>query len=71
MKTKIIAFAGEIGSGKDTCCKCLIGVTAWMFKQVTQFQMINGELVVADKQIEENNLIPKIAKNYKFATELK
>lgn len=71
MKTKIIAFAGGIGSGKDTCCKCLIGVTAWMFKRIPEFTMIDGELAIDSKVVNENIVIPGIAKNYKFATYLK
>lgn len=70
--TQIIGFAGNIGSGKDTSSRLLIGMCAATFKVITDFVMTeDGRVSVNGIVKDENLLCPNIAKNYKFATALK
>lgn len=75
MRTRILAFAGNIGAGKDTCCKFLCGiVAASVSKTIPEFSISDkGKLFLKGQQeeVNENSIAPRTIKNYKFATPLK
>lgn len=69
---KILAFCGKIGSGKDTCCKYLCGAIGTTTKSIDKFSLNDsGDLIINDVITDENTILPKCIKNYKFATPLK
>lgn len=71
MTTRILAFCGSIGSGKDTCCKFLCGSVGVATKMIPEFSLAGSDLIIGDKVSDENSIHPKVIKNYKFATPMK
>lgn len=69
--SRIIAFAGKIGSGKDACAKFVTGVCATTFQVIDDFYIPDGELIIDGKNVDHNTLCPNVVKTYKFADELK